>query len=136
MGGHRGQINFYRPVLANIAKSNFDQRVKPPLPLATIRLFCPPLLLACCALLCSCLKLQEKQVKVEVPCQECVQYLQDSVGAMPGVKLVRYSPDKKLLSVKYDTASFNTRRLQRFLVQQGFATAEQDSTKRLPVCCR
>jgi hypothetical protein len=56
---------------------------------------------------------------------------------MPGVKLVRYFPEQKLLSVKYDTASFNTRRLQRFLVQQGFATAAvQDSAKRLPVCCR
>jgi copper chaperone CopZ len=88
-------------------------------------------------LLGSCLKLQEKQVKVEVPCQECVRYLQDSIGAMPGVKLVRYSAGQKLLSVKYDTASFNTRRLQRFLVQQGFATATvQDSAKRLPVCCR
>jgi copper chaperone CopZ len=84
----------------------------------------------------SCTKLQEKQVKLAALCPECEGYLRDSLKSMPGVKLVRYSAPERLLHIKYDTASFSPRRLQRFLAGRGFVREVGDTIRKMPPCCK
>jgi copper chaperone CopZ len=92
--------------------------------------------LFCLFLLGSCLKLQEKDLKFDMDCPDCIKIVLDSVYMMKGVHYVDYNGAEKTLKIKYDTANFSMRRLNLFLTEGGYVNVSQDSLAKKPNCCR
>lgn len=95
-------------------------------------------LIACIAasLLSSCIKLQEKNVKFDVNCPDCVETVLDSVYSMKGIHYAAYNEVDNSIIVKFDTANFSVRRFNFFLTENGYVRVNQDSSRRLPACCK
>lgn len=81
------------------------------------------------------MKLAERELSVQNICAGCITMLQDSLRAMPGVHYVRYDSLEQRVLFKYDTASFSSRRLGKFLNRQKLFRVDTDSTLKPPSCC-
>lgn len=95
-------------------------------------------LLACTAIvmLSSCIKLQEKNVRFDVNCPDCVKTVLDSIYSMKGIHYASYNEVDNTIIVKFDTANFSVRRFNFFLTENGYVKINQDSSRRLPACCK
>jgi hypothetical protein len=89
----------------------------------------------CCVVL-GCTKLQEKNVKFDVNCPDCIKIVIDSVSAMRGLHYIAYNEADNNLTIKFDTANFSVRRFNYFLTENGYVKISQDSVKRKPNCCK
>ncbi len=87
-------------------------------------------------LLPSCTKLQEKNVKFDIHCPDCIKIVIDSVSAMRGLHYIAYNEADNNLTIKFDTANFSVRRFNFFLTENGYIKISQDSVKRKPDCCK
>jgi hypothetical protein len=87
-------------------------------------------------MLSACIKLQEKNIKLDVNCPPCTKILIDTLYTMNGIHYVSYNDIDSSLVVKYDTAGFTVRRLNNFLIDGGYVRFSKDSLKRKPACCK
>ncbi len=87
-------------------------------------------------MLTACIKLQEKQIKLDINCPKCAKFLVDTLYTMSGVHYVSYNKTDSSLIVKYDTTGFSMRRINNFLISNGYIRMSQDSIKTIPACCK
>jgi hypothetical protein len=92
--------------------------------------------IVCLLLLSSCIKLQEKNIKFDINCPACIKIVVDSVYSMRGIHYVNYDKTENTLKIKYDTANFSIHNLNFFLTEGGYVKINQDSSRRIPACCR
>jgi cation transport ATPase len=87
-------------------------------------------------ILSACIKLQEKNIKLDVNCPKCAQSLLDTLHQMKGVHYATYNQLDSSLVVKYDTTGFSMRKLNNLLIEEGYVRFSQDSIRKVPKCCK
>lgn len=87
-------------------------------------------------MLTACIKLQEKQIKLDINCPKCAKILVDTLYTMSGIHYVSYNKTDSSLIVKYDTTGFSMRRINNFLIGNGYIRMSHDSIKTTPACCK
>ena len=92
-------------------------------------------LMLCVVMLCACIKLEERNIKLVTDCEKCIRMIEDSLGKEQGVYWINFQPQTKQLTIKYDTSLMSGQELYLFLAKEGLVR----TTKEVPVqpkCCQ
>jgi len=87
------------------------------------------------AMLCSCIKLEERNIKLVTDCPKCIRMIEDSLGREQGVYWINFQQQTKQLTIKYDTSLISGQELYFFLAKEGLVRTTKHAPLQ-PKCCQ
>lgn len=89
--------------------------------------------------LTTAMQMEEKTIKVSGNCDMCKDRIETAAKSVAGVTFADWSPETKILQVKFDASKTNSDNIQKAIARVGHDTekykAPDDIYKNLPECC-